>query len=259
MRLAILSDVHGNPIALDAVLRDIKEQGGVDQYWGLGDFAAIGYDPVTPIERLSALPNASFVRGNTDRYVATGDRPGPTVEQARANPELVAALAEKSASFAWTLGYVTGAGSFDWLASLPLEQRLVLPDGTRVLGVHAAPGTDDGDGINPRLSDAELLRLLDPAEADLIFVAHTHVPLDRTVGGRRVINLGSVSNPMTGDPRASYVILEADRSGHQVTRRRVAYDYAAAIAAVEQSRHPAGSYIIRHLRNEVRSRWLSSS
>ena len=54
MRLAILSDIHGNPVALDAVLADIQSQGEVDAYWVLGDFAALGYDPVTPLEKITA-------------------------------------------------------------------------------------------------------------------------------------------------------------------------------------------------------------
>ena len=56
MRLAILSDIHGNSLALDAVLADIQSQGEVDEYWVLGDFSALGYDPVTPLETISALP-----------------------------------------------------------------------------------------------------------------------------------------------------------------------------------------------------------
>src|SRR2546423_8975137 len=75
MRLAILSDIHGNPLALDAVLADIHSQGEVDAYWVLGDFTALGYDPITPLEKVTALPHASFTRGNTDRYVVTGDLP----------------------------------------------------------------------------------------------------------------------------------------------------------------------------------------
>ena len=75
MRLAILSDIHGNPLALDAVLTDIRSQGEVDAYWVLGDFAALGYDPVTPLEKVTALSHASFTRGNTDRYVVTEDLP----------------------------------------------------------------------------------------------------------------------------------------------------------------------------------------
>ncbi len=83
MRLALFSDVHGNPVALDAVLADIAAQGQVDAFLVLGDVAAIGYDPVAVIERLVALPNVHFVRGNTDRYTTSGERPPPTLEDAQ--------------------------------------------------------------------------------------------------------------------------------------------------------------------------------
>ena len=90
MRLAILSDIHGNPLALDAVLADIQSQGEVDAYWVLGDFAALGYDPVTPLEKITALSHASFTRGNTDRYVVTGDLPVQP-EKALEDPALLPA------------------------------------------------------------------------------------------------------------------------------------------------------------------------
>lgn len=67
MRIALLSDIHGNPLALDAVLADIAERGGVDAYWVLGDFSSMGYDPVGVLERVTKLPNAFFTRGNHDR------------------------------------------------------------------------------------------------------------------------------------------------------------------------------------------------
>ncbi len=72
MRLAMLSDIHGNPIALDAVLDDIDSQGGVDEYWILGDHANQGYDPVGVMERLDRLPTKRCVSGNTDRYLVDG-------------------------------------------------------------------------------------------------------------------------------------------------------------------------------------------
>jgi predicted phosphodiesterase len=255
MRLAVLSDIHGNPIALEAVLRDVTEQGGADAYVALGDFAAIGYDPVTPIERVASLPNVACVRGNTDRYTASEAFPLPGLANVQAEPGRLPAYVETTASIAWTRGYLTAAGKLDWLARLPLEQRLTLPDGTRLLAVHAAPGADDGPGLPPNLTDEQLAAALAPAGADLIFVGHTHFPIDRSVNGQRVVNPGSISNPMTGDPRASYVLLDANQSGYHLERRQVAYDYGAAIAAVEQARHPAGAFIIRHLRNDVRSRW----
>ena len=89
MRIAILSDIHGNSIALDAVLGDLERRGGADQHWLLGDLVAMGPDPIGVLERITALPNASFVRGNTDRYLVTGERPPPTIEAAVGDPELI--------------------------------------------------------------------------------------------------------------------------------------------------------------------------
>ena len=249
MRLAILSDIHGNPLALDAVLADIQSQGEVDAYWVLGDFAALGYDPVTPLEKVTALPHASFTRGNTDRYVVTGDLPVPP-EKALQDPSLLPEVIEAVRSFSWTRGYVSAAGWLDWLTNLPLEVRLTLPDGTRLLGVHASPGRDDGPGLQPRHSDDQLEQRLAGCEADLVIVGHTHVPLDRQVGRIHVINLGSISNPVTLGLQATYVLLDADEHGYRIQLRRVDYDHEAVIKAIEHSRHPTPSFLIGFMRGE---------
>src|SRR5436190_20327537 len=249
MRLAILSDIHGNPLALDAVLADIERQGEVDAYWVLGDFAPLGYDPVTPLEKISDLPHASFTRGNTDRYVVTEDLPVPP-EKALQDAALLPQVIEATRSFSWTRGYLGAAGWLDWLMNLPLEVRLTLPDGTRVLGVHASPGRDDGPGIGPKHSDGELEQRLAGCKAELVIVGHTHVPLDRQVGRIHVINLGSISNPVTSGLQASYVLLDADVNGYSIQLRRVDYDREAVIKAIEQSRHPTPSFLIGFMRGE---------
>ncbi|HLY29589.1 MAG TPA: metallophosphoesterase family protein [Ktedonobacterales bacterium] len=249
MRLVILSDIHGNPLALDAVLADIQRQGEIDAYWALGDFAALGYDPVTPLETITSLPHASFTRGNTDRYVVTEDLPVPP-KKALEEPALLAQVIEATRSFSWTRGYVSAAGWLDWLTTLPLEVRLTLPDGTRVLGVHAAPGRDDGPGLHPKHSDGELEQRLAGCEAEVVIVGHTHVPMDRRVGGIRAINLGSVSNPVTPGLQATYVLLEADAQGYSIQLRRVEYDREAVIKAIEQARHPTPSFLIGLMRGE---------
>jgi diadenosine tetraphosphatase ApaH/serine/threonine PP2A family protein phosphatase len=233
------------------VLADVASRGGADAYWVVGDIPAIGYDPVGVIERLVALPNARYVRGNTDRYTVTSELPrgAPTVDDIRQNPERLRELLLITESAGWTRGMVTLGGWFDWLAGLPLEQRWTLPDGTRMLAVHASPGNDDGPGVHPELSDDELQALLAGSEADLVIVGHTHRPLDRTVGGVRVVNLGSVSNPPIGeDPRASYSVLEIDATGYHVEHRRVEYDRQAVIREMQRVRHPAASYLIRLLK-----------
>lgn len=250
MRIAILSDIHGNPIALDAVLRDIELRGSVDGYWILGDLVALGHGPVTVLERLSALPNVHFVRGNTDRYVCTGDRPPPTIDEAKNEPELLPILLEVAVTFAWTQGAITGAGWSDWLNKLPFELRATLSDGTKFLGVHASPDLDDF-GIQPGFSQSKMEKMLAHCQADLICVGHTHRPMDVQVNSRRLVNVGSVSNPRPPDLRASYAILEADRTGYEVELMRVDYDREAVIAAVQATRHPGADFIIRHMRGQI--------
>jgi predicted phosphodiesterase len=252
MRVALLSDIHGNTIALDAVLADIEQCGGVDEYWILGDIVALGHDPIGVLERLAALPNARFIRGNTDRYVVTGDRPPPTFVDVQAKPELLPILVEVAGTFAWTQGAVTAAGWLEWLASLPLELEEVLPDETHFLGVHAAPGTDDGRGIHPDAAETELQALLSGCEADLICVGHTHKPLDRRVNGQHIVNLGSISNPVPPDLRASYLILQANETGYQVRHRRADYDREAVVTALQRLQHPGADFIIKHMRGEWR-------
>src|SRR5260370_4426235 len=249
MRLAILSDIHGNPLALDAVLADIQSQVQVEAYGVLGDSAALGYDPVTPLEKLTILSHASFTRGNTDRYVVTEDLPVQP-EQALQDPALLPEVIEVARSFSWTRGYLSAAGWLDWLMNLPLEVRLTLPDGTRVLGVHASPGRDDGPGLQPKHSDDHLEQRLAGCEADLVIVGHTHVPLDRRVGRIHVINLGSISNPVTSGLQATYVLLDADKHGYRIQLQRVDYNREAVITAIEHSRHPTPSFLIGFMRGE---------
>jgi predicted phosphodiesterase len=237
MRIAILSDIHGNPIALDAVLEDIQRRGGVDGYLILGDLVAQGFDPAAVLDRLSALPNAAFVRGNTDRYVLTGDRAWPSILEAQQHPDLVPPLVTIAQGFAWRHGYLSATGWLDWLARLPLEQHLTLPDGTRVLGVHASPGRDDGPGVDPGSSDEELLPLFRGCNADLVFVGHTHCAVERHISALHIVNVGSVSNPprSAADRRTSYAIFEADRVTYRVQLRYVAYDAEAVIQAIRRS------------------------
>ena len=255
MRIALLSDIHGNSIALNAVLADIEAQGGVDTFWILGDFSALGYDPVGVLERVTTLPNVFFSRGNHDRYTVTGERPGPTLEQAQTNPKLVPLLLAMGTNLAWTQGHILASGWWNWFEQLPLELRLTLPDGTRLLGVHAAPGLDDGIGITPLLSDDELRGLLAPAGADLVIVGHTHVPLDRTIDHVRVFNLGSISNPMRPRVAASYAILEANESGHNLQLRYVDYDRQAAIGELERVKHPTVDFLTKFIQGEITPPW----
>lgn len=257
MRLAVFSDIHGNSVALDAVLADIERQGGVDAYWVLGDLVAFGPDPVGVLERLERLENAAFVRGNTDRYLASGEIPFAT-EQLVAEPERLETVMEMMRNLAWTTGALDHTAWHEMFTALPLEQRLELPDGTRVLGVHAAPGTDDGEGIHPRLSDETLREILKPASADLVLVGHTHWPMDVIVDSTRLVNLGSASLGSLPDMRAKYTLIDADKNGHTLEHRRVEYDRAAVVAAIKQTHNPGGPFNLYALSGERRPFWSAN-
>jgi predicted phosphodiesterase len=245
MRLALISDIHGNTIALDAVLRDIENKGGVDELWVLGDLAALGPDPIGVLDRLAERPNTRFLRGNTDRYVTQGDRPPPTPEQVLEKPELMPTLLEINRSFAWTQGALAVTGWLDWMKALQVELETRLPDGTRLLGVHASPGTDDGAGFASKDNDGEIIGRLMDTKADLVCTGHTHDAVDRKVGRWHIVNLGSVSNQLGPDKRASYVLLHAGEDTYQVEHRLVEYDTQAVISRLEKIDHPGINFIRR--------------
>jgi len=249
-KAAILADIHGNSLALEAVLQDIQARSGVDEYWVLGDLAALGPDPLGVLQRLAALPKARFIRGNTDRYLVSGEHPGPDLGKILNNREALAIKMRLASSFAWTIGAIAPAGWLPWLAELPLEMRLALPDGTRLLAVHAAPGTDDGDGLRPRASDEVLRIMVAGSGADLVLVGHTHIPFNRKPGEVRVVNPGSVSNPFPPDLHASYALLACDASGYTLEHYRIDYDRQAIIDAMRRLAHPSEAYITAFMRGE---------
>jgi predicted phosphodiesterase len=255
MKIAILSDIHGNRLALDAVLTDIESQGGVDATWFLGDLCALGPQPILALEGIQSIPNRVMVRGNTDRYLLTGERPGPTLEDAVGDAAQIHIFAETWATLSWTLGAVTFTGWLPFLAQIPLEQRVDLPDGSQVLLVHASPGMDSGDGVTMERTEAEMAQLFHGCTADLVFVGHTHVPVDRVVdlgNGHqlRVINPASTSNPRVPSLNASYGLLSADESGYDYQRREASWDRQAILDLMDKIHFPGAEHVAEFLRGE---------
>jgi predicted phosphodiesterase len=239
VKVAVFGDIHGNTLALAAVLADAASI-GVDAWWCLGDVAELGYDPAGSLQRMARLPDLVAVRGNADRLVVTESATLLVGALALAGEDPVAAEQDLvyARGAAWTAGAVQAVGLRGWLAALPLEQRFTLPDGTRVLLVHASPGRDDGPGIRPGDDLTITSDRLSGADAELVIVGHTHLPFDFSVADVRVWNPGSVSNPVTADKRAMWTLLEADESGRGLTRRSVRYDMAAMLAMLDRSGAP---------------------
>jgi diadenosine tetraphosphatase ApaH/serine/threonine PP2A family protein phosphatase len=264
-RLVILSDVHGNLPALEAVLADVEAQGMPDATWVLGDLAVFCPWPVETLARLRALPNVDFLQGNTDRYMVDGRRPAHPVHSPEDWAAIPARLAEREANFLWTVERLSYA-DYEFLRDLPPRLEMDVPGYGRVVAVHATP-TDDETVILPDTPDDQIRPHLAGLDARLLLCGHTHCPMDRTVDGMRaadgvraadsvraadgvrIVNDGSVGLSLDGDLRPAYAQLDFEGDRCEVTFRRVAYDWEAVIAELERVEHPGIKWMAKRLRN----------
>ena len=206
--LALLFDIHGNLPALEAVLQDARHQ-GVGRWLLGGDYAVFGAWPAETVARLRELQDATWIRGNVDRWTATE---APDGEPARGGVE-----ACRDALDAQTIAA---------LGALP--ESADLGDGTRAW--HASPKSDlRSFWPQPGEDEAELLEGV--GDRRLVF-GHFHISFERTAAnGVQLVGPGSVGIPLDGDPRAAYALLRPDGT---IERRRVAYDHAASAAALRE-------------------------
>jgi len=233
-RIVVLSDIHGNLPALEAVLDDVRAQGTPDAYWVLGDLLLYLPWSKEVVDRLRALPHVSFVRGNIDRYVATGYRPPIPVQSPRIWARMPDLLDVRENRFRWT---VERLAYDDWtfLRDLPTQFEVDLPGFGRVLAVHAVPG-DDEIHLGPEMPGDQVRHHLRGIAVRLLLYGHIHISVDRTLDGNglRLINPGSVGLPYDGDPRAAYVVLDVHNGSCIATVRRVSYDVPGVARELEQ-------------------------
>jgi diadenosine tetraphosphatase ApaH/serine/threonine PP2A family protein phosphatase len=223
--LALLYDIHGNLLALDAVLED-AERSGADRYLLGGDYTLFAARPGETLDRLERLPAAGWIRGNGERWTASPDE-APDIELVRSAIDACAAE--------------LGPERVRRLAALP-EQAL--RGGTRYC--HGSP-VSDVRSFFPAPTDADAEMLDDAAEARIVF-GHTHLAFRRVadVDGRQVelINPGSVGMPFDGDPRAAYALVS---DGGEVELRRVPYDHRAAANEVRRRLGPWAETVARRI------------
>ncbi len=218
MRVAAISDIHGNLPALEAVLGDVERE-GVDAIVVAGDSFS-GPWPAEVVDLLVTI-DPLIVRGNADR--------------------LDAVKAFDDALGIWNEERL-GASRLATVAAWPRTGELEIAGLGSVLVCHSTP--HDDEPIYTRITpDDELVEILGPVEHDVVVCGHTHMQYDRTLStGLRIVNPGSVGMPYEGRRGAFWAIL-----GPGVEFRRSDYDVEAAVAAIEVMAPPLQEQVLRYL------------
>jgi predicted phosphodiesterase len=236
MRYALISDIHSNLPALNAVIADIDARKNIDAIYHLGDLT--GYAPwpneVVALLREREIPG---IAGNYDSTVATDYKHCGCKADSPHEEEL------SHLSYEWTRSHVTPETK-KYLASLPFRID-IRPFGGHVSGptitlihgnqtLNTVYVTED----RPDSFLEKMARDIGSRSGDVICFGHTHKPWQRVVGGIQFINTGSVGRPKDGDWRACYVLLSAEQARTRLEFVRVPYEVDEAADAIRVSDLP---------------------
>lgn len=236
MRYALISDIHANLPALEAVLDHITATPGIDATYHLGDL--VGYAP-WPDKTVAFLRDRGIdgISGNYDSTVATNYK--------HCGCKYEDPLQEKLShvSFAWTKEHTSNATK-QILGALPFRLD-VKPNGGHAPGptlilVHGTPTLNTMYWTEDRPDSfcSQMASIAGAKQGDVIAFGHTHLPWHRTVDGIHFVNTGTVGRPKDGDPRAGYVILDLGTNSFDAAFIRIVYDVERAVRGIEESELP---------------------
>jgi putative phosphoesterase len=241
VRIAILSDIHGTIVALEAALKHLAQHGNADCIIITGDMFVFGPAPAEVLAALQQLPNVCFLRGNTDRYLWEKTYAASAGSNNWQDQLLF--------SFCWTAERLGDEGQrfIEALASF----QVIKEGDRRLLAVHGSPRSDE-EGLTSATTAKDLQEMsLDPAIVAIVG-GHTHIPLNRIINEVLVVNAGSVGLPFDGIPQACYAVISnlAARGNKppQVELARVAYDVEKVVKqlyAVQIPGADTGAYNLR--------------
>jgi len=230
-RLAVLSDIHGNLPALEAVLADMQ-QFAVDQVVIAGDVVNWGPFSAEVMERVTR-ENWAIIRGNNEYYLLEYNTPRQPAHW------------KSYYLLPWLYHQLKGR----WhrvIASWPDEISLRFPDAPPIRMFHGSPN-NPWVSLTPLTPEAEIESKLASVEESTIICGHSHLAMSRHVGRWHILNSGTVGVPLDGLFSAGYVILDGDSSGWRPTFRRVPFDSSSLFAEFERQRFVENYGLVAHL------------
>lgn len=228
MKIAVLSDIHGNLFALNSVLEDIKKN-DVDEIFCLGDLAMAGPEPNETIDFLKQQ-NWTIIQGNTDKMIA--DYSEAVYNAVKEGAPIMANALENDVKSIST-------DNKEFLKQLP-EKLALEREGVKILLVHGSPRRNN-ENIFPDLTKEQINEIVAGVEGNIIFCGHTHIPCGyQTDNGITIVNDGSVGRPFTENPEACYVLADFSNGSFTIEHRFVDYDKEKA-AEILTKRHFEGA------------------
>lgn len=225
MKIAVISDIHGNMQALETVLADIKKE-KCERIFCLGDLAMAGPEPVKAIERIKNLRESGeleLIQGNTDEMISNYEKFGELVKSKF--PIMGNALENDVKIIPDNLKV--------FLRNLPKQKEFEI-EGVKILLVHGSPRKND-ENILPDLPIDQVEQMIKGTTADLIFCGHTHVPCGyQTQKKQTIVNDGSVGRPFTQNPQACYVIADFKKGTFEIKHKLLDYDKEKAAEILAQ-------------------------
>jgi putative phosphoesterase len=239
MRIALISDLHSNAVALRTALGDIERE-GVDRLVCLGDVATLGPRPVEVIELLRRT-GCDCVMGNHDAFLLDPE----LIHGYTDSPEIVAVVD-------WSRRQLSDE-DLTFLATFRPQAEISADSGARLLCVHGSPRSHSED-ILATTSGDELEHMLDGHRADVVACGHTHIQMLRQHRGTLIVNPGSVGGPFqeyvggrppTLLPFVEYAVVELSDGGIEVTLRRIALDTAAVREDLRDTDNPMRDWLLQ--------------
>ena len=216
MKIAVISDIHGNMEAVEAVFKDIETR-NCEKLFVLGDYAMAGPEPQAVIEYFmnkSKDENVTMIQGNTDLMIVDY------------NDELYQLLKTKAPIMAEALKsdvQVINQEAKDFLANLPPQKEVVL-NGVKFLLVHGSPRRNNED-ILPETTMEQLKEMLSDVDAGVVLCGHTHLPCGfQTETKQTVVNTGSIGRPFTPEPKSCYLTITVNEGKCVFEHHFVDYD-----------------------------------
>jgi len=234
LKLALISDIHGNVLALEAALADIEKH-KPDRIAILGDLVMNGPRPAETVEAVRELEvaGALIIAGNTDIAVADGD-------YSAAFPWLDEVPVSHRAAAEWARELLSD-DQLEYLRRLPAERRLTVGDDL-ILACHASPGSQTS-GLPAELDAAVTVQRVTRTDARVICCGHTHVADVRELGRKLLVNPGSCGYAFDGTPDACWGMLSVEAGKDpEATLHRAQYDAAPAAEEVSERGLPGDVY-----------------